>query len=303
MGKQIKNQTASILRRLLNFAKQHQIDFNRILLIYFQQCFLKRLSLSEYKNQLIMKGGLLFSVELNTSSRPTKDMDFLGHRISNQPEKILDVIKEIIQIELEDGVIFDRENLNSEIISEQNSYNGVRIFVPVFLGRATTRLQIDIGFGDIVILEPVNSSIPVLLTNDTIEIMAYSWESVIAEKFEAIVSFGDLNSRMKDYYDIYYIINHVEIDGTHLKEALEETFSRRRTDFGHIEYIFSESFIRNKNKMSQWNAFLRKVGEETHPDFSEVMSAIVKFLLPVISSIQENTEFKKLWNWQEKKWH
>ena len=166
----IKNIAASVRARLLNIARQYHIDFNRVILIYFQQCFLNRLAFSKYKENFILKGGLLFYGVEPLVSRPTKDIDFLGRDILNQPEKIEEAIREIAAIDLPDGVKFFPQSIHSEIIAERKSYPGVRTVITAELSSAKQNLQIDVGFGDSVVPHPVEFDYPVLLRDEKIKI-------------------------------------------------------------------------------------------------------------------------------------
>jgi len=301
-GKEIKDIAASIRARLLNLAKQHRIDFNRVLLMYFQQCFLERLANSKYKEQFILKGGLLFYGVEPLVARPTKDIDFLGRGMANQPDKIEAAIREILEIKLPDGVIFFAENMRSEIIAERKSYSGVRIFVSAGLNKARQNLQIDVGFGDAILPGTVEFDYPALLKDEPIKISAYSWNSVIAEKMEAIVSFSELSSRMKDYYDIFYLQDRFNFNGSELSQAIEETFKRRGTDLSGSDYIFSEDFASNQDRQKQWSAFLRKNSLKEPSDFFQVIEHLKQFLAPVISAIRGKDNFKKKWEFARKRW-
>ena len=146
--REIRDVAASVRARLLNIARQHHIDFNRVLLIYLQQCFLERLANSRYKDKFILKGGLLFYGVEQLVARPTKDIDLLGRGIVNQPDKVEAVMQEILAVELPDGVRFQTHKIRSEKIAGRRSYSGVRVFVPAELGQARQNLQIDVGFGD-----------------------------------------------------------------------------------------------------------------------------------------------------------
>ena len=301
-GREIKDLAASVRARLLNIARQHHIDFNRVLLIYFQQCFLERLANSGYREQFILKGGLLFYGVEPLVARPTKDIDFLGKDILNQPDKIEAVIREILAIELPDGVTFLPQNMRSEIIAERRSYSGVRVFVPAELGQARQNVQIDVGFGDTVIPGPVKFDYPVLLRDKMIKIYAYSWSSVIAEKMEAIVSFSDLSSRMKDYYDIYYLQERFNFNGAELSRAIMETFIQRDTDISGSDYIFSADFARSEDKQQQWLAFLRKNNLNEPDDFFQVINHLKQFLAPVVSTILRQENFNRMWDFAKKQW-
>ena len=301
-NKQKKNIAASIRARLLNIAKQHNIDFNRILLLYFQQCFLARLEKSVHKDKFILKGGLLFYGIYILTARPTKDIDFLGKSTANQPEKIKEVVCEITAIELNDGVVFNPHSIRSEIISERASYSGVRLYIEAKLDKAKQNLQIDIGFGDEVVPGPVKFYYPDLLGQRKIKILAYSWSSVIAEKFEAIVSFSDLSSRMKDYYDIYYLQRHLAFNGAELREAIELTFRRRNTDISNSNYIFSDYFINSEDKQKQWIAFLRKNNLDGPDEFSTAVTELINFLDPIVAAVIQNTDFNAKWDYSSQKW-
>jgi len=300
--KNIKDMAASVRARLLNIARQNNIDFNRVLLIYFQQCFLDRLAHSTYNEKFILKGGLLFYSVEPLVARPTKDIDFLGRDISNKPEIVEAAIREIATMALPDGVTFLARNIRSEIISERESYPGVRIIIPVELSKAQQNLQIDVGFGDAVIPGPLEFDYPVLLLDKKIKIYAYSWSSVITEKFEAIVSFSDLSSRMKDYYDINYLQNHFNFDGVELSRAVKDTFERRGTDVSGADYIFSEEFAENKNKQKQWQAFLRKNNLNSPGEFTEIMAHLKHFLNPVVEAIRQESAFYQIWDFKEGQW-
>ena len=301
-GKEIKDMAASIRARLLKIARQLNIDFNRVLLIYLQQCFLDRLARSRYKEQFILKGGLLFYGVEPLIARPTRDMDFLGKNVLNQPGRIEAAIREILTIELPDGVTFLTQDMRSEIITERRFYSGVRVFVPAELSKAKQKVQIDVGFGDAIIPGTVEFDYPALLKDDPIKISAYSWNSVIAEKMEAIVSFSDLSSRMKDYYDIFYLQDRFNFNGNELSEAIEETFKRRETDLSGSDYIFSEDFASNQDRQKQWRAFLGKNDLKEPADFFQVIKHLKQFLAPVISAIIRKENFAKKWDFARKRW-
>ena len=279
MKKQIKNIEASVRAKLLNIAKQINRDFNAVLLQYFQERMLYRLSISPYKQNFILKGALLFLVYDMPSSRPTKDIDFLGVDISNTQENLLQIMKEVISIQVEDGVKFDPDNLYSEIIKEDEDYQGIRIFCTAYLGRANRRFHFDIGFGDIIVPNPVSLDFPSLLSEmPHPELMAYTPESAVAEKFEAIVKLGLATSRMKDFYDIYYMANHYEFNYSTLKKAIESTFNNRNTKLSNRTEIYSDRFINNPTKHQQWKAFLNRMNIKTELSFQECIKYIKNFI-------------------------
>ncbi len=187
-----------------------------------------------------------------------------------------------------------------EIIAERKAYSGVRVFIPAELNNARHVLQIDIGFGDTIVPAPVSFDFPSLLKDKSVKLFAYSWSSVIAEKFEAIVRFGDLSSRMKDYYDIFYLQNKFDFDGKELTTAIRVTFNNRETDFSSFNHIFSESFAMDKQK--QWLAFLFKNNLQEPRDFFQVIQYLRKFLSPIVSAIIRKETFSRKWDSSKKQW-
>ena len=175
------------------------------MLQYFQERFLYRLSVSPYREHFILKGALLFFLYDAHRLRPTKDIDLLGRAQSNDLKNIREVVQQIAQIEVPDGVVFTKESTTVEIIKESEEYSGVRVKIEAKLTSARQTLQIDIGFGDRIVPGPVEIEFPVILDQPAPRIKGYSKESVISEKLEAIVRFNFLTSRMKDFYDILFL--------------------------------------------------------------------------------------------------
>lgn len=300
--KQIKNLGASVRTRLLNIAKQLQIDFNRLLLLYFQERFLHRLAQSPYKNSFVLKGGALLYSAHQMKARPTKDIDFLAKNLKNQPELLAQIIEEIITAPVNDGVYFDPASIVFETIAQQARYEGIRFRITAQLDTAKQNLQLDVGFGDVVFPEPVSLEYPVLLGSGIIALSAYSWDSVIAEKFEAIVKLSDLNSRMKDFYDIHFLLTHHDFAGKELQGSLMTTFRNRQTDFAEAEHIFSESFYNNPDKPKQWTAFLRTIHQQAVAPFSEIVLTLETFLTPIIAANMAGLDFKENWKANARRW-
>ncbi len=282
MKREIKNTAASVRARLFNLSKATNRNFDAVLLQYLQERLLYRLSISPYKLNFILKGALLFLVYGVPVSRPTKDIDFLGVDISNTKKNLLQIMKEVVSIIVEDGVRFDSESLDSEIIKEDADYQGIRIYCKAFLGQAYRRFHFDIGFGDIVVPNPVSLNFPVLLLDMPIpELIAYTPESAIAEKFEAIVKLGFTTSRMKDFYDIYHMANHRNFHSTTLKEAIHTTFNNRKTTLSNRTVIYSDEFINDPTKNKQWKAFLRRMDSDIDLSFHDCINCIKTFIEPL----------------------
>ncbi len=282
MKREIKNIAASVRTRLFNLSKVTNRNFDAALLQYFQERLLYRLSISPYKLNFILKGALLFLVYDFPVSRPTKDIDFLGINISNAEKNLIQIMKEVISIKDKDGVNFDPESLDSEIVKEDADYHGIRIYCEAYLGQAKRRIHFDIGFGDIIVPEPLSLNFPVLLSDMPIpELITYTPESAIAEKFEAIVKLGFTTSRMKDFYDIYFMANHYKFESDILRKAIETTFKNRETQLSNRLIIYSDEFINDSIKAKQWIAFLNRMDIEIDLSFQDCIKYIESFMEPL----------------------
>ncbi|WFA85248.1 MULTISPECIES: nucleotidyl transferase AbiEii/AbiGii toxin family protein [Paenibacillus] len=229
---EIKNIPASVSERLKNIAEKSGKAFDTLLLLYFQERFLYRLSISEYRDKFILKGGLFLFSQTQFKARPTKDVDFLARQIANELDLLRESFVSICSIVVPtDGIAFQLDELTTERIKEDADYEGVRIKVTALLGRMRKSLQFDIGFGDVVVPKPQLIEYPVLLDMTAPQVQAYSRESVISEKFEAMITLSVMNSRMKDFYDIYTLLTTNNFDGRILHEAVSETFQQRGTIF------------------------------------------------------------------------
>ena len=201
----IKDYGKSIRTKLLNVAKKEDVFYQTILTRYFQERLLYRVSQTKYRNNFYLKGGALMYAYEQFAARPTLDIDFLGKNISNEGPSIVAAFKEICSVPYdEDGVVFDTNNITSQNITEFKDYHGIRLSIPVKMDTIAQVMTMDIGFGDVITPQPVELDYPVLLDYlPGVNIMAYSLETVIAEKMHAIVDLADQSSRMKDYYDLY----------------------------------------------------------------------------------------------------
>ncbi len=218
-----RNIAASVRQRLLNQARNDKRPFSELLQYYAMERFLYRLSQSGHADRFILKGALMlrvwFSPQASTQFRPTMDIDMLG-LTSNEEDSIIDKIKDIISVDTEpDGLIFDLDSIRAERITEDADYEGIRVRFTGSLDTARIHMQIDVGFGDIVHPEPVESELPTILDFPAPKLLCYSRESAIAEKFEAMLKLGELNSRMKDFFDIWLLSQQFDYDGADLAEA------------------------------------------------------------------------------------
>ena len=297
-----RNLAASIRARLLKIAKEVNRDYNSVLLQYFQERFLFRLSLSAYRSQFILKGALLFIVYQMPRVRPTRDIDFLGQAMTNDPKEVQNALRRIADIQFDDGVTFNGASVSVEKIKEETEYEGVRAKIEAELGGARNVLQLDIGFGDKIIGGPVEIEFPVLLDLPAPKIQVYSKESALAEKFEAIVRLSFITSRMKDFYDILYLAGHESFKFETLHEAIIATFDRRETPLADRSVIFGGEFKRAREKQEQWQAFLTRSHLESHQQFAEAVEHLRIFLDPVCSTrvvrARRSVWHPKSWEWR-----
>lgn len=297
MEKEFKNKSASVRAKLMNIARAGGIDFDTLLLRYFQERFLYRLSISKFSNHFVLKGGLLFICFKMPSSRPTKDIDFLAEQVKNDHDDIKLIFRDIAKATCDDGVIFDSSSITTERIKEDADYEGIRLKIVATLGQARKRMQMDIGFGDIIIPKAKVIKFPTLLEEKPPKVRVYSIESIISEKFETMVKLAMANSRMKDFYDVYSLSLSNNFQGNRLKKAIEATFQRRETPIPDNPLVFREEFYENKERQKQWAAFIRKLRlYDVSQEFNEIMRKIIYFLEPVIISIKDRTNIDKSWD-------
>ena len=240
--KSYQNISASVRQRLLNRSKADNRSFNELLQYYAMERFLYRLSLSCHSQDYILKGALMLRAWNAPEFRPTMDIDMLG-RTWNQEKNIISQIRNILAVTVDpDGLSFDPESILAEKITEDADYEGVRVRFRGFLGTARITIQMDIGFGDIVYPEPERAELPCMLDFPAPSLLCYSRESAIAEKFEAMIKLGHLNSRMKDFYDIWLLSRQFQFELSNLAEAVKLTFRQRRTELKHPIESFSSIF-------------------------------------------------------------
>jgi hypothetical protein len=251
-----------------------------------------------YSNNLIRKGALLFIAHDISRNRPTRDIDFLGSKIPNEIEDIVEVIKEILNINYNDGLRFDSHSVEAENITEDGDYKGVRIKFNAFLENSRERMQLDIGFGDKITAGPVDIEFPTILDFPAPKLKVYSIETAIAEKFEAIVSLQLQTSRMKDFYDILFFAEHYNFNKEILYKALNTTFENRSTDLALSKIIFEDKFKSNQNFQKLWYAFLERNKLENGKSFSIVVSLIQSFIQPVFDSKTKNNWNPDKWEWE-----
>lgn len=294
MSKGTRNIAASVRQKLKNKAAQDKRPFAELLQYYAMERFLYRLTQSEHVDQFVLKGALMLRVWQSPQFRPTMDIDMLG-KTSNDVNDICAQVTDVISVEADDGLIFDTDTICGERIKEDADYEGVRVHFIGTLDNARVNMQIDVGFGDIIYPEPIEAELPTILDSPAPRLLCYSRESAIAEKFEAMIKLGELNSRMKDFYDIWLLSRQFEFDGSVLAEAIRLTLKNRDTEIPDVITAFTEEFIRAKNK--QWTAFHKRLGQEHVPgDFAEVVADVEMFLQPVVMALYVAKAFNQKWS-------
>ncbi len=273
---------ASVRHRLLDLSRKRGEDFNLTLTRYALERLLYRLSLSEYRDQFILKGAMLFSIWGGEPHRPTRDIDLHGSGESSV-DGLVSIFRDISSLRVEDdGLEFKPETVNGMEIREDLEYEGVRINMEAHLSGARISLQVDIGFGDAVLPEPDESDFPTILDFPAPHLLIYPRETVVAEKYQAMVMLGIANSRMKDFYDIKVMAETFLFDGETLSRAIGATFERRRTAIPKdAPLVFRSEFYNDAGKQTQWKAFIGKnrLTKQDAP-FAEVISFLAEFLMP-----------------------
>lgn len=254
-----RNVAASVRARLLNRAREIRQDFNLVLTRYALERLLYRISISRHADQFLLKGALLFDLWFDIPHRPTRDADFLGFGSAELPH-IKALFKEICTIETLDGVAFQSDTVQTAEIRKDANYAGVRVKLLGVIDGARCQIQIDIGFGDAVTPGPEDVEYPVMLAEFAApKLRVYPRYTVVAEKFEALSSLGIANSRMKDYFDLWILVQHTDFDGDTLRQAIRATFDRRKTALtGDVPFGLTDAFAQDAQKQAQWQAFLRK---------------------------------------------
>ena len=261
-----------------------------------------RLSKSRYKEHFILKGGiLLYALYDGSYARATTDIDFLAQKISNDAEEIRQVFAEIFSTEADDPLRFEIGTLSVKPIAEMKKYHGVNVSIIAYLDRTSINVSIDIGFGDVIFPEKVEMDFPVVLSDESPQIYAYSLCSTIAEKFEAIVSLAYDNSRFKDFYDIYVLSTTQDFDGKELLEAVRETFENRHTSIAEI-VAFEEGFADDPIRQTRWKAFVKKKKAMLPVSLEETINAIRRFMQPVVDTIIQNEAFDDRWLHNRQEW-
>jgi hypothetical protein len=279
----------SIHQRLLNVRDKTGENFNSILVRYGLERLLYRIMLSNHSDVFVLKGAMLFTLWHEVPGRPTRDIDLLGlGNPTNQQLKQLfsDTCNVVFD---DDGLRFDADSIRTEDIRDDQEYFGTRIRLSAFLGNARIPLQIDVGFGDALTPAPQEIEYPTILDLPAPRLRAYHPLTVIAEKVNAMVVHGIMNSRMKDFYDVYILLNHMNINDDLLAQAIKATFNRRKIELPEqMPVALSKDFLEDGTKEIQWKAFLNRSNlSDIKLTLSEIVEYLRQRLWPVIQKARK----------------
>ena len=296
----IKNMVASVLTRLKNQSKEEGIPFQMVLQLFAQEEFLRKLSLSQYVDNLILKGGMFIYTLTEFDSRPTRDIDFLVKNLHGSLENIEQTMRDICEISTGNDFI-TLEVLDTETISVDKKYPGVKTFFMGHIGKVKIPFSIDVGIDDVIVPDSIKRTIITRLPDFVSpDVYTYSVESTIAEKFDAILQRMAGTSRMKDFYDIYYLSGLFDFNGEILTEAIKSTLVHRNRELQDDVFTEIEDFKNNYALNAQWKAF--EPAKESGLLFNTVLDRLLIFIEPIYQNIIRGTGFNKQWSCESKMW-
>lgn len=290
----LKNISASIQARLKNRARDTGQEFQTLLTRFALERLLFRLSVSKHREAFVLKGAFLFLAWEELVERPTRDLDLLAEGTPDI-ERLEQIFRDVCELEVDsDGLVFVASTVRGQIIREQAAYDGIRINLEARLGKARVQLQIDVGFGDAVVPDPMDIEIPVLLDLPKPRLKGYRPETVVAEKCEAMVTLGLANSRLKDYYDLWRLASTRGFEGPILALAIRAAFERRRTAIPlDLPAGLADAYAGRWG--AQWIGVASRLGAEDPPSLTVVLDLLREFLLPLFESVATGEELKHTW--------
>lgn len=295
MKRPLKNVGASVRMKLASIRDRTGIDYNQLLINYAIERFLYRLSKSPHAKDFVLKGAMLFTLWEGAPHRETRDLDLLGFGESSIP-RLVEIFRSICAVNVpDDGLRF--ENVRGENIRAAQEYGGIRISLDAVLEKALIPMAVDVGFGDQITPRPKEVEFPTLLDFPKPRLRAYPAETVIAEKVQAMVTLGIANSRMKDFFDVWYLGKTGSFDGRVLCKAIRSTFERRKTPCPReTPLALTSEFWSNPSKRTQWGAFCRKNSRVQAPaDLKDVVEFIAGLLVLPLRAAGGESEFTQVW--------
>jgi predicted nucleotidyltransferase component of viral defense system len=293
----VKDIAASVRQRLLNKAREEKRPFNELLQYYAMERFLYRLSKSPYSKKFVLKGALMLAAWKAPISRPTMDIDLLG-KTDNDVGAVVAAIQKICAQAVEpDGLKFDADSVAGRRITEAADYEGVRVRFRGSMGNAQVTMQVDVGFGDIIVPSSKQTEYPTILDMPVPRLQGYSKESMVAEKLESMVKLGVINSRLKDFFDVWLLSQQFDFNGQTLAKAIEKTFFKRGTDIPSEPTALTPIYSEDPPRAAQWRGFVRRNRLERVPaELGEVIRTLHSFLVPITRVLKEGPEFRKVWH-------
>ena len=293
---------ASVLARLKNKATASGRSHQLCLQLFCQEEFLRRLEKSKYADNFVLKGGLFVYAVTEFDSRVTVDVDFLLRKVPNTPEQVKTVLEEIISVETgNDFVTFEIKDVAPIAVTKK--YAGVGATVVARIKNTRTPFGVDFGVGDVIVPKQEKRKLRTQLDGfDAPTVNTYSLETTIAEKLDAILNLMEFSSRMKDYYDIYYLANKFDFDGATLTEALSKTFANRAHTFTAAQFEQIIGFDSDDAMQKKWRAFCRKTDIKTD-DYGSVLKTIKAFLEKPFTAAVAGTTFNENWSVQKMRWN
>ena len=293
---------ASVLAKLKNRAKASGISYQQCLQLFFQEEFLRRLAASKYAENFVLKGGLFIYTLTNFESRATVDVDFLMRGLNNDLARMDEIITEILAVPTGNNFVTFKTS-KAEPIALQRKYHGVSMQITGYIKNVRVPFNVDIGVGDIIIPHPERRSIQTQLDGyEKPEILTYSLESTIAEKFDAILQRFELTGRMKDFYDIYYLSRTFNFDGLKLQTAIQETLQNRGTAYEKESFNRVIALADDEDMQTKWRFFLKTLGNP-EISFQDIMMGIQRFLAPVWEAILKQDELLAVWHSDHAEWN
>lgn len=292
---------ASVLARLKNKASESGRSYQLCMQLFCQEEFLRRVAKSKYADNLVLKGGLFLYSLTSFDSRVTVDVDFLLRQQSNTPERLREILEEIISTDTgNDFITFEVKSIAP--ISVEKKYSGIGASLVAHIKNTRTPFGIDFGVGDVIVPKSEKRKIPTQLSDFEVPVVnTYSVETTIAEKLDAILNLMEFSSRMKDYYDLYYLANKFDFDGAVLREALQKTFSNRERQYTFEQFEQIMSFDANDGMLKKWNAFSKKIDSRTD-DYKSVLATIKCFLAEPFLAAIRSEDYTSVWSAKEQKW-
>ncbi len=278
----------SVKARLKTFAIKNGCTFQAALTYYGLERTIYRISVSKYAEHFVLKGGIfLYAIFERNYERATTDVDLLARRISNSSEEMKSVFQDIFSQDLDDALMFDVDSITVDDITELKEYHGLHISAVAYLDRTKIPVGIDIGFGDVIYPDAVKMDFPVILDMEAPRVNAYSLETSIAEKLEAVIHNGYFNSRYKDFYDIYVLSKKYEFSYEGLRNAVIQTFENRKTQMTMDSAVFGDEFLNDPMHQTRWKSFLKKKKALIQVSMSDAMDWIKTFVCPLLEGTEE----------------